>query len=97
MQLFYSTLAFLCGAYIWVLLGRFFLDLVTSINRQFQPRGLLLVLCEVIFTLTDVPLKFMRKIIKPVRFGAVSLDLGWTILFLALSFGQSLFMGLAVS
>ncbi|MFM6980610.1 MAG: YggT family protein [Micrococcales bacterium] len=97
MPLLYSSLAFLCGAYICVLLARFFLDLVTSINRQFRPRGLLLVLCEVVFTLTDTPLKFMRKVIKPIRFGAVSLDLGWTILFLGLSFAQSLFMGLAAS
>jgi YggT family protein len=85
MSLLFAALAFALGLYSWVLLGRLFLDLITSINPQFRPQGVTLVLCEVIFTLTDPPLKFLRRFIKPVRFGAVSLDFGWTVLFIACS------------
>lgn len=96
MNLIYGGLSFLIGLYIWVLLGRFFLDLITSINPQFRPRGIVLVLCEVAFTLTDPPLKFLRRFIKPVRFGSVSLDFGWTILFIGLSIAQNTLEGLSL-
>lgn len=95
MSLLFSALAFALGLYSWVLLGRLFLDLATSINPQFRPQGLVLVLCEIIFTLTDPPLKFLRRFIKPLRFGAVSLDFGWTVLFIATNILQGLLAGMA--
>jgi YggT family protein len=51
-------------------------------------------LSEIIFTVTDPPLKFLRRFIKPVRLGAISLDFAWTLLVLAVIVLRNLVYGL---
>jgi YggT family protein len=63
--------------------ARFVLDLLTNFVRGFKPRGLLLVIAEVAFTVTDPPLRVVRKVLPPVRFGGVALDFGWSLVMLA--------------
>ena len=41
-----------------------------------------MLLAEAIFTLTDPPLKFLRRYIPPLRLGTVSLDLSFMVLFI---------------
>ena len=69
--------------FLWLLFARFIIDLVRSVNRGWRPRGIVLVLLELVMTITDVPLKFLRRFIKPVRVGALALDLAWTVLVFA--------------
>jgi YggT family protein len=82
-----STLALIAywvlQIYFYLLIARLFLDLLISFRPGFRPKGLLLPLSEIVFTVTDPPLKFLRRFIKPVRFGAISLDFAWTLLVLA--------------
>jgi YggT family protein len=80
--------------YFYALIGRLVLDLLMSVNPSFKPKGLLLPLAEIIFTLTDPPLKFLRQFIKPVQFGGISLDFAWTIVVLAVVFARGLVQGL---
>ena len=68
--------------YFYALIGRLILDLLISLRPGFRPKGLFLPVSEIIFTVTDPPLKFLRRFIKPVRFGAISLDFAWTLLVL---------------
>lgn len=65
--------------YIYVLWARFILDWVRVLNPRFRPRGVLLVLFELVFTLTDPPIKMFRRILPPIRLGQISLDLGWMV------------------
>ena len=65
--------------YIYVLWVRFILDWVRVLNPRFRPRGVLLVLFELVFTLTDPPIKMFRRILPPIRLGQISLDLGWMV------------------
>ena len=65
--------------YIYVLWARFILDWVRVLNPRFRPRGVLLVLFELVFTLTDPPIKMFRRIVPPIRLGQISLDLGWMV------------------
>ena len=76
--------------YFYMLIGRLLVDLVMSVNPGFRPRGIILVIFESILTLTDPPLKFVRRVIKPIRMGAIQLDFGWTLLVFAIFFLQSL-------
>jgi YggT family protein len=55
---------------------------------------LFLPISEIIFTVTDPPLKFLRQYIKPVRFGAIALDFAWTLLVLAVIVVRNLVQGL---
>lgn len=77
-------------AYLAVLMVRAVLSFVPLFVRDWQPRGIMLVIAEFIYTLTDPPLRFMRKIIPPIRIGSTSWDLGFLVLFLGLSFLQRL-------
>jgi YggT family protein len=76
--------------YFWLLISRFIVDLVLSSNPVWRPKGIILVLVEITMTATDPPLKFVRKFIKPIRFGALALDFGWTLTLLAVTMLQNL-------
>ena len=67
-----------------VLLGRIILDWVRVMNPNFRPKGLVLILSELAYTLTDWAIKPISKIIKPVRMGGGYLDLSVLALFLVL-------------
>ena len=68
--------------------GRLIADFALVLRRDWRPRGFLLVLLNVVFTVTDPTLKFVRRIVKPVRFGAVALDFAWTVVLLAAIVGM---------
>lgn len=59
---------------IIVLIARFVLDWVQMFARQWRPRGFVAVLCEALYSLTDPPLRFVRKFIPPVRLGGAAID-----------------------
>jgi len=65
--------------YFFLMWGRFILDLVRTVRRDWRPSGALLVLAEVAYTVTDPPIRFFRRIIPPLRVGAIALDFGWSI------------------
>ncbi|TQN31977.1 YggT family protein [Haloactinospora alba] len=68
--------------FMFVLIGRLVFELVQSFSRSWRPTGAVLVLAEATYTITDPPLRFLRRFIKPVRLGSVALDLSFTVLFL---------------
>ena len=80
--------------YFYALIGRLILDLLISLRPGFRPKGLFLPVSEIIFTVTDPPLKFLRRFIKPVRFGSISLDFAWTLLVLVVILLRNLVLGL---
>ncbi|CAB4548324.1 unannotated protein [freshwater metagenome] len=73
-----------------LLVARLFIDLALSFNRGWRPKGLMLPIVEIVMTVTDPPLKFLRRFIPPIRLGAISFDLAWTVLVFAIFFLQSL-------
>lgn len=79
-------------ALVWLLLWIFFVvllvrmvfDLVQSFARGWEPRGPLLVGLEAVYTVTDPPLKALRRLIPPLRLGSVGIDLGFLVLVIGL-------------
>ena len=63
--------------------ARFILDLARAFARNWRPRGIGLVLAEAVFTVTDPPIKVVRRVIPPLRIGGAALDFAWTIVMLA--------------
>jgi YggT family protein len=78
-----QTLSFLLLVYLLLLLLRLIMDFVFQFARSYQPRGFMLVALEVTFTLTDPPLKFIRRFIPPLRIGGIAIDLAFLILIIA--------------
>ncbi|HEY0238112.1 MAG TPA: YggT family protein [Friedmanniella sp.] len=71
--------------FLVVLFARMILSWVPVLVRDWQPHGPLLVLAELVYSITDPPLRALRKVLKPVRVGAMSLDLAFIALFLLVS------------
>lgn len=82
MSLFFGILDLLLVLYILVLLVRLVLDWVQLFARSWRPTGLVLVVANGAYALTDPPLRFLRRLIPPLRIGQVQLDLGFIILFI---------------
>ena len=78
------TLFWILQVYMLVLLVRVLLSWVPLLNQGWTPRGVVLVVVESVYFVTDPPLKLLRSFIKPVRMGAISLDLGVLVLFLVI-------------
>lgn len=88
MSLIGNFLAFAIWIYLMVLTVRAVLSLIPLFVRDWQPRGPLLVVAEFVYTLTDPPLRFLRRFIPPLQIGGTRWDIG----FLVLYFGLSLLM-----
>jgi YggT family protein len=70
-------------AYFFVMWARFVVDLVRNFNRSWRPRGAGLIAVEVVYTLTDPPVRFFRRLIPPLRVGQIAFDFGWSVAMLA--------------
>lgn len=70
--------------FILVLLARFVMHFVLSYSRRWVPgRGAAATL-ESVWTVTDPPLKALRRVIPPLRIGSVSIDLAAFVLLVML-------------
>jgi len=76
------VLTYVLYLYLVILIGRMIFSWVQAFARDWRPTGFVLVLAEVIFTLTDPPLKFLRRFIPSLRIGMVALDLSFMVLFI---------------
>ncbi len=68
--------------FIVIMWARAILDLVLVLNRDFRPHGFGLVLAEIAYTITDPPIKLVRRVVPPLRVGNVQIDLAWSIVLL---------------
>jgi len=78
-----TILYVLLWAFIALLWIRFIVDWVQVFARSWEPRGVLLVILEGVYTATDPPIKALRKVVPPLRLGSVALDLSFLIVMLA--------------
>lgn len=84
-----QTLVYLLTIFMVLLIARLIMDYVFMFARSYQPRGVAVVVLEVLYSITDPPLKFLRRFIPPLRLGGVSLDLSFLVLFVIVSLGLS--------
>ncbi|VEI12594.1 YggT family protein [Trueperella bialowiezensis] len=84
------ALFWLCQLYILALIARIIFDLVQILARDWVPGNVVLVLANLVYKVTEPPLRFLRKYIPPLNFGGVSLDLGFIVLFIAVQILQRL-------
>ena len=85
---------------LWLFLGllfvRFIVDWVQVFARSWTPHGPVLVVLEVVYTITDPPILFVRRFIPPLRLGSVALDTSFLIVmvvcYLLLNLNDSLLL-----
>jgi YggT family protein len=76
-----DVLGFVVFLYFLVLIGRVVFDWIRIFAKEWRPRGAALLVAEPIYTLTEPPLRALRKVIPPLRLGGVALDLSFMVLF----------------
>ena len=81
MREFLLVLYIITQVFWYLLLARIVVEMIASFSRGWSPRGFLAVVLEWLFSITDPPVKALRRVIKPVRLGQISLDLSVLVLF----------------
>ncbi len=76
------VLYYLLSIYLVVLVARMIIGWIQVFARSWRPTGVILVIAETVYTLTDPPLKFLRRYIPPLRLGTVAMDLSFMVLFI---------------
>jgi YggT family protein len=76
-----SLIYWILNLFLIALIGRLILDYIRIFSPNFRPRGFLLALAELIYSVTDRPLRFVRQFVPPLRLGGISLDLSFIVVF----------------
>ncbi len=82
MQAVASAVYFALLIFLLFLIFRLVMEYVFLLARSYRPSGLVAVVLELAYSVTDPPLKALRKVLPPLRIGQVSLDLGFIVLFI---------------
>ncbi|MFD1325976.1 YggT family protein [Micromonospora sonneratiae] len=83
-SILFQVLYLLVYVFLLVLLARFVLGAVLQYGRRWQPgRGAVIGL-ESVWSVTDPPLKALRRVFRPLRIGTVSIDLASLVLLVIL-------------
>jgi YggT family protein len=85
-----SLLRFLLFLFFITLIGRLVLDWVQAFARDWRPKGPMLVVAEAVYTVTDPPLRALRKVIPPLTIGSLRLDLAFLVLMLLVTLSMSI-------
>ncbi|GAB2459961.1 YggT family protein [Conyzicola lurida] len=78
-----TILAIALNLFVLIMWARFVLDLVAMLAREWRPRGPLLIVAELVYTITDPPVKAVRRVVPPLRAGGIVIDFSWSIVLIA--------------
>ena len=81
MEILKVVLTYVLTLYLVVLFGTMILSWINMFVRPWYPPRIVKLVAETIFTLTDPPLKFLRRYIPALPLGTVRLDLSFMVLF----------------
>ncbi|MFZ0831986.1 MAG: YggT family protein [Mycobacterium sp.] len=88
MRLFFDILGFALFVFWLLLIARVVIEFIRSFSRDWRPRGLTVVILEIVLTITDPPVKLLRRIIPQLTIGAVRFDLSIMVLLLVAFIGM---------
>ncbi|AKN72801.1 MULTISPECIES: YggT family protein [Streptomyces] len=93
MSVFAQVIYIALMVFLVVLIFRLVMDYVFQFARSWQPGKAMVVVLEATYTVTDPPLKLLRRFIPPLRLGGVALDLSFFVLmiivYILISIAQS--------
>ena len=70
---------YLLYAFLALLFVRFIIDWVMVFARQWRPSGIVAAVLEIAYSITDPPLRALRRVLPPLRLGSVALDLAFIV------------------
>ena len=75
--IYYALLVF-----VFVMWGRLIADFGRALRPGWRPQGVVLVVLNLVYAITDPPIRLVRRVVKPIRFGNIALDFAWTVVLL---------------
>ncbi|EHI10797.1 YggT family protein [Mycolicibacterium thermoresistibile] len=95
MSLFFTILGLALFVFWLLLIARVVVEFIRSFSRDWHPKGLTVVILETIMTVTDPPVRLLRRLIPQLTVGAVRFDLSIMVLLLVAFIGMQLAFGAA--
>ena len=80
MRVVLEVASFVLLVFFILLIARLVFEYVMMFARSWRPSGVAAAGLEVVYSVTDPPLKALRRIIPPLRLGNFSIDLGFMVL-----------------
>ena len=81
MATFWAAIGFVLLVFYLLIIARLIVETTRSFARSWRPVGAAAIGLEVVFVVTDPPMKALRRLIPPLRLGGISLDLSvWVLL-----------------
>ena len=82
MHVLAAVAVYVLWAFIALLFVRFIIDWVMVFARSWRPSGAVAAVLELAYSATDPPLRFLRRLIPPLRLGSFALDIAFMLLFI---------------
>lgn len=79
----------------WALILRILVDYIRILGRNWRPPTFLIAVFEIIYTLTEKPMSYVRRFVPPLQFGGIGIDLSVLVIFFAITFARN-FVNLAL-
>ena len=80
MRVVLEVASFVLLVFFILLIARLVFDYVMMFARSWRPSGVAAAGLEVVYSVTDPPLKALRRVIPPLRLGNFCIDLGFMVL-----------------
>lgn len=97
MGLVFGVLYVLTLLFFILLMVRLVFEWIQVFARDWRPRGIVLVLAEAAYTVTDPPIKLVRRVVPPLRIGRFAFDLGFLLVAITCSILLQVFASLALA
>jgi YggT family protein len=81
---FFAAIQYVLYLYLVIVLARLVVECTRQFARSWRPVGVAAIGLEIVYAVTDPPIKLLRRLVPPLHLGGVSLDLSILILLLAI-------------
>jgi YggT family protein len=84
MSTFWAAIGLVLLVFYLLVIARLIVETTRSFARSWRPVGAAAIGLEAVYTVTDPPMKLLRRLIPPVRLGGVSFDLSVIVLLIGI-------------
>ncbi len=84
-----NILLTILDAFKWALVIRIVMDYIQIFARSWRPPTFVMAIFEVVYTVTEPPMAFVRRFIPPLRLGGIALDLAFIVLWIGIGFAKT--------
>ena len=81
-----SVLATIALYLLYIFVGLMFVRLIVDwtmvFARNWRPSGVVAAVLEIAYSVTDPPLRALRRVLPPLRLGSVAIDLAFIVVFI---------------